>query len=392
MKTLPDNPNLDHLRRHANDLLAGLRDIDPDVSLADAQASLAGQYGFRTWADLKAEVDRRQDRADVADPELARRLAARFGLGEVTGEMRSLSRPDEVGRRWLLRTGRGSWTACTVDDVYPVNDGQDNARFQEAAARAGVTVPAPVRSVSGAVVEAVGGSRWRVYEWVRSGPPLVAPVDAATARAAGDILATIHGLRVPAERLCTWSSVRFETRGWADLADLVAAKGAGWAPVLAATVPTLAGLQAVGAAEPLPVEFVLCHNNLSPGNVRVGADRRLVVTGWDHAAGLPPAWELCSALVSWAVNPGGGINAAAARALVDGYHARAGSVPPLSLGTFRGVATALQNYLAGQIDLALNADGEEEVRYTDRNVRHLLTHLPSRATFERVLEAAVPRG
>jgi hypothetical protein len=29
MKTLPDNPNLDHLRRQAKDLLAGLRDSDP---------------------------------------------------------------------------------------------------------------------------------------------------------------------------------------------------------------------------------------------------------------------------------------------------------------------------------------------------------------------------
>jgi hypothetical protein len=29
MKTLPDNPNLDHLRRQAKDLLAGLRDSRP---------------------------------------------------------------------------------------------------------------------------------------------------------------------------------------------------------------------------------------------------------------------------------------------------------------------------------------------------------------------------
>jgi hypothetical protein len=89
------------------------------------------------------------------------------------------------------------------------------------------------------------------------------------------------------------------------------------------------------------------------------------------------------------VNPGGGVNATGARALVDGYRARAGSLPPLSLDTFRGTATALQNYVSGQIDLALNARGEEDVRYTDRNVRHLLTHLPSRATFERVLDVAL---
>jgi hypothetical protein len=58
VKTLPDSPSLDHLRNQAKDLLAGLRDSDPGATLAHAQASLAEQYGFRSWTDLKAEVDR----------------------------------------------------------------------------------------------------------------------------------------------------------------------------------------------------------------------------------------------------------------------------------------------------------------------------------------------
>ncbi|GAA3934762.1 hypothetical protein [Actinoplanes auranticolor] len=52
----------------------------------------------------------------------------------------------------------------------------------------------------------------------------------------------------------------------------------------------------------------------------------------------------------------------------------------------------MQNYVSGQIELALEARAAEDVRYTDRNVRHLLTHLPSRATYERVLEAALTEG
>ena len=387
MKTLPDNPNLDHLRGQAKDLLAGLRDTHPDATLADAQASLAEQYGFRTWTDLKAEVDRRRGTADVADPELARQIAERFGLGRVAGPMRSVSRPDEMGRRWLLETDRGRWAPRTVDDVFPVTDGEENTRFQEAAARAGVCLPAPVRSTAGVVIETIDGNRWRVYESLKSGPPLAAPVSAATTRAVGDILATIHGLRWPVGGVCPWSSVRFATMSWAELADMAAAKGAGWAPVLAAAVPTLAGLQSVGDGTP-PGEPVLCHNNISPGTVRVGAAGRLILTGWEHANGLPPAWELSYALANWTVNPGGGVNAAGVRALVDGYRERAGSVPALSLATFRGTAIGLQNYVAGQIDLALNATTAEDVRYSDRNVRHLLTHLPTTATFEQVLDAA----
>jgi hypothetical protein len=164
VKVLPDNPNLDHLRRQAKDLLAGLRDSDLHVSLADAQASLAEQYGFRTWTDLKAEVDRRQGQADIADPALARAIASRFRLGVVTGPMRSASRQDESGRRWLLQTDHGQWAPRTVDDVFPVTDGEDNTCFQEAAAQAGVTLPAPRRSRSGAVVEMIEGQQWRVYE------------------------------------------------------------------------------------------------------------------------------------------------------------------------------------------------------------------------------------
>ena len=388
MKTLPDNPNLDHLRRQAKDLLLGLRDSTPAASLADAQASLAEQYGFDSWPQLKAEVDRRQGHAELADPALAGQLAARFGLGAVTGPMRSLARPDEMGRRWSLVTDRGRWAPRTVDDVFPVTDGEENTRFQLAAARAGVTLPAPVRSLAGAVVEEIDGHRWRVYEGLSSGPPLAAPVSATVTRAVGEILATVHGLRYPVAGLCPWSSVRFATLTWGELADRVAGKGAGWAPALAAAVPTLEGLASV-AAGTTAGEPVLCHNNVSPGNVRIGAGGRLVLTGWEHANGLPPAWELSAALAAWAVNPGGGINAAGARALVAGYRARAGGLPPLSLETFRGAATGLQNYVAGQIDLALTATGGADERFTERNVRHLLTHLPSRATYELVLAAAL---
>jgi hypothetical protein len=388
MKTLPENPSLDHLRKQAKDLLAGLRDTDPRASLADAQSSLAEQYGFRSWTDLKAEVDRLQGRAELADPALARQIAAQFGLGELTGPMRSVSRADEIGRLWVMHTTRGDWAPRTVDDVFPVTDGEDNARFQEAAARAGVTLPAPVRSRAGAVVEIIESHRWRVYEWLHSAPPLAAPVSAAITAAVGETLAIIHALRIPVAGICPWSSMRFTTLSWADFADLAATRRAGWAPLLAAAVPTLTGLAALGEGA-LTSEPVMCHNNLNPGNVRLGPHGRLIVTGWEHANGLPPEWELSAALASWAVNPNGGVNAAGARALLEGYRERAGWLPALTLDTFRGAATGLQNYVAGQIGQALEASGTDDGRYADRSLRHLLTHLPSAETYERVLDAAL---
>lgn len=63
MKQLPENPNLDHLKGQAKELLRTWRLANPDDSrkLADAQHSLAGEYGFSTWADLKHEVQRLND-------------------------------------------------------------------------------------------------------------------------------------------------------------------------------------------------------------------------------------------------------------------------------------------------------------------------------------------
>lgn len=398
MKTLPDNPNLDHLRRQAKDLLAGLRDSRPAASLADAQTSLAEQYGFRTWTDLKAEVDRWSGRADVADAALAGAIAACYGLGEVTGPMTSAARPDDMGRRWWLETQRGRWAVRTVDTWRRIVDVETDVALQEAAAGAGVLLPAPVRSRSGAVVESIGEHRWRVYEWVHSGPPLVAPVSAATTYEAGVILARIHGLGLPVDRVSPYHSSHAAAGWiagagpvpetvWRELAARARERRVDWAPTLTEAVPALVDLGTIGEGAPAPPP-VLCHMNLNPGHVRLGPNGRLVVLGWEHAGGLPPSWELGWALTQWAVGPDGGANAAAARALVDGYRSEAGALPPLGMAMFRGAAISLGNYVLAQVEDALSARDAEDRRHTARSVRHLLAHPPARRNLERLLEFA----
>lgn len=386
MKTLPDNPHLDHLRQQAKDLLAGLRDTAPATTLAQAQAALAEQYGFRTWTDLKAEVDRMRGTADAADPALAAAVAERYGLGAVTEPMRSLARPDEMGRRWSLTTERGRWAVRTVDGWIRIVDPEDDVALQRAAASAGVRVPTPVLSRSGAVVESVGGHRWRVYEWVHTGPPLAAPVSARITRDVGRILATLHCLELPVDRISPWHASRLSLRPWPALAAAARAHGADWAPALAEALPALSEMEHIGA-DVVPAKPVLSHNSLGPGNVRLGAGGRPVVTGWEHAGGQPPAWELAAALAEWAVNPDGSVNAAGVRSMMDGYREAAGAVPVLDLPAFRGAALSLTNYVMGQIEVALAAGGDER-RHADRSVRHLLAHVSTRTTFERLLAAA----
>lgn len=51
-RRLPDQPNLQHLKKQAKELLRGMR----QGKLADAQHTLANEYGFATWAELKSHV------------------------------------------------------------------------------------------------------------------------------------------------------------------------------------------------------------------------------------------------------------------------------------------------------------------------------------------------
>ena len=86
MRQLPERPNLEQLRRQAKELhraaVAGnrsavrrLRHVSTSTSLSVCQLALARDYGFKSWAQLKAEVERRraasrQPRPTASRPEL----------------------------------------------------------------------------------------------------------------------------------------------------------------------------------------------------------------------------------------------------------------------------------------------------------------------------------
>jgi ankyrin repeat protein len=52
-RQLPEKPNLEYLKKQAKELLRGMR----QGKLADAQYTLANEYGFATWAKLKTHVE-----------------------------------------------------------------------------------------------------------------------------------------------------------------------------------------------------------------------------------------------------------------------------------------------------------------------------------------------
>ena len=56
-RNLPPHPNLEHLKKQAKDLLQDLKQQNPALKLADAQHTLAREYGFASWPKLKAYIE-----------------------------------------------------------------------------------------------------------------------------------------------------------------------------------------------------------------------------------------------------------------------------------------------------------------------------------------------
>jgi len=145
MKSLPPRPDIDHLKRQAKDLLAGFRRAAPEaiarfrnalplaagrdpaavgrmvLRLHDAQSCIAREYGFESWADLRAYVD--AIRANNSDP--AALTAAFSGLvyaGDLAGGMNS-ARPRAAARLLADHPDlpkRDAWIACAGGDVEAV--------------------------------------------------------------------------------------------------------------------------------------------------------------------------------------------------------------------------------------------------------------------------------
>ena len=143
-RELPEKPNLEFLRKQAKELLRSL----PQGKLADAQHSLAKEYGFATWAQLKSHVealgrspaqalqaaicDRDASRVDevlVRHPELRSRIddpLPDYGFGQ-HALFAAVQRSDRATIDVLLRAGanihkRTEWWAGgfgLLDDCDP---------------------------------------------------------------------------------------------------------------------------------------------------------------------------------------------------------------------------------------------------------------------------------
>jgi hypothetical protein len=142
MKALPGNPNLDHLKKQAKDLLRDYRQGDAAaiarfsgnlpalynrprdeirearLALHDAQSCIAREYGFVSWPELVAFVEARLFARQDPASSVQHWLVMVYG-GDVTGNF-NLARPRVAAR--LLRDAPEAFAkeipvACAIGDV-----------------------------------------------------------------------------------------------------------------------------------------------------------------------------------------------------------------------------------------------------------------------------------
>jgi Ser/Thr protein kinase RdoA (MazF antagonist) len=370
MRMLTDRPNMAFLRREAKDLLPALRESGGGATLADAQRALAGAYGFRTWNELKAEVDRRR-REPLPPPEgLAGAVASAFGIGSVTSISPVLY--EYMGRRWDLRTDLGRFIVRPVFDWIDNGQAEIAVDLQERARAAGVRSPVPVRTPDGGLVIRALDRAWRVEGWMDLGPTPVVPVPSAVAHRAGMVLAAVHEVAPRTDRPIQgrWVSPadRPTAESWTALLDRARGAGAPWADQLVALAPTIDELSAI-TAEPPQHDIVITNCDLGVGQVRTGPGGELVVMHWDFAGPMAREWELATTLFHWTA---GGNNLGAARALCTGYRERRGLDPSLTLGAFGSVVTGWLTWLLHRGWEASDPEPSDERAFAERTLRDVL--------------------
>jgi hypothetical protein len=385
VRFLPDKPSLGFLRKEAKDLLAALRESNPEASLATAQRALAVEYGLTDWAELKAEAERRAAKLPVAPDGLVEALADAFGLGRVVGAAEPVSFTP-MGRCWSITTDRGRWLAVTVYPWITAEQAEVGTRLRDAAVAVGVAAPTPVRSTEGRLVETVQEQAWRVHEWIEVGPSPVLPTPVAVARGVGTAYGKLHSLAIPSDTpinpYITW---RRPDEEWDHLLERAHKAGKPWAGRFETALPHFLELRKIDASVPTD-GLTLCNSNVIPEHVRVGHNDELVLTEWDFAGSLTPELELGSAFTQWALRPT--LNPSAITAFRDGYVEAAGHWPRLEPASFAVAVTGYLNWTYNTFCEAIDPTDADQAEFSELGALALLNYPLTLAALEQVVVIA----
>ncbi|HEX2849517.1 MAG TPA: phosphotransferase [Acidimicrobiales bacterium] len=383
MRILPDNPSLEFLRQEAKDLLAAMRETEPMATLSTAQRELALQYGCRSWAALRDEVERRRSTLPVAPVGLAQALADRFGLGRVESAPQPIGF-EPMGRTWRLATTTGDWIARPQYSWMSDEQAERGERLRRAAADAGIASPTPRRTVDGRLVSRIDDAVWRVDEWMEVGPVATRPVAAATASAVGALLATIHQLAIPSDApFHLYTTTRRPMSTWHELIESGRAAGKDWTEDLVALLPAIEEVRSI--PDPSFDSPILGNCLIDENTIRLGHRRQLVVVEWGFAGSVTPALEFASVLTHLVFRPS--INRVAARAFADGYREVAGALPALERGSFLFEIGGWFNWTWNQLRESTDPRGPDRGWLAEHEGRDSLAHPITVDAIDRLIDA-----
>jgi ankyrin repeat protein len=173
---LPPRPSLENLKKQAKTILKGHQSADADIlqriqehhpgfrksrpgaiakarfTLADAQRTLANEYGFRSWGELKARVEQEASGRKIPNEEAVKalrdaacrgdleRLAAlldansslvneRGGEGTRTALHDAAGQGQEAAVEFLLKRGANPNIRCEGDYAFPLHFACERERF-----------------------------------------------------------------------------------------------------------------------------------------------------------------------------------------------------------------------------------------------------------------------
>jgi aminoglycoside phosphotransferase (APT) family kinase protein len=187
--------------------------------------------------------------------------------------------------------------------------------LERSALAAGIPMPEPI-SIDGHVL---------VHRWVEGERVPEAPVSSAFGFEIGEILARLHRLDV---RWTSGSPTERPPVDWPALADRALATRQPWAEELTAHVSTFLAIADFVETCERPGPVVLTHCDIQPWNL-LARRGRPVVLDWELAGMLDLSGELGSTALGLAKGRGlDGIEPASFHAVLDGYVAGGGELPP----------------------------------------------------------------
>ena len=170
----------------------------------------------------------------------AARVAATYGLGDVLAFTGPVAR-GVIGQIWRLDTSLGSWAIKEWFEEPVADELEEGARFQEAAAAAGVPSPPVIRTATGRLLARLDGTTTRVQGWVELNDrdPML-----DTAKV-GRLVALLHQVPFAGRQpIDPWYAEPIGRDRWEQLADASAGAGAPFAVELVSRVNELVELDA----------------------------------------------------------------------------------------------------------------------------------------------------